>query len=131
MRVFRRIMKKLATKIHSAASRSQKERTCLEITISLFKKRTGIKIQITNKFQNTNYNIQNYKGNGVFKVDQSLDQLMINPKGGHGLPKDSFRLQTMTAFNQKLLRGVQGGGFLEKSPPGRRRQKNHGDHYVI
>jgi hypothetical protein len=31
---------------------------------------------------------------------------------------DSFKLQTMTAFNQKLLRGVQGGGFLEKSPPG-------------
>jgi hypothetical protein len=30
----------------------------------------------------------------------------------------------MTAFNQKLLRGVQGGGFLEKSPPGRRGQKN-------
>jgi hypothetical protein len=27
--------------------------------------------------------------------------------------------------NQKLLQGVQGGGFLEKSPPGRRRQ-NHG-----
>jgi len=26
------------------------------------------------------------------------------------------------APNQKLLRGVQGGGFLEKSPPGRRRQ---------
>jgi tyrocidine synthetase-3 len=26
-------------------------------------------------------------------------------------------------INQKLLRGVQGGGFLEKSPPGRRRQK--------
>jgi hypothetical protein len=25
--------------------------------------------------------------------------------------------------NKKLLRGVQGGGFLEKSPPGRRRQK--------
>jgi amino acid adenylation domain-containing protein len=25
--------------------------------------------------------------------------------------------------NQKLLRGVQGGSFLEKSPPGRRRQK--------
>jgi hypothetical protein len=25
--------------------------------------------------------------------------------------------------NQKLLRGVQGGGFLEKSPPGRRRPK--------
>jgi pimeloyl-ACP methyl ester carboxylesterase len=26
-------------------------------------------------------------------------------------------------INKKLLRGVQGGGFLEKSPPGRRRQK--------
>jgi hypothetical protein len=26
---------------------------------------------------------------------------------------------------QTLLRGVQGGGFLEKSPPGRRRQKNN------
>jgi hypothetical protein len=25
-------------------------------------------------------------------------------------------------INQKLLRGVQGGGFLEKSPPGCRRQ---------
>jgi multidrug efflux pump subunit AcrA (membrane-fusion protein) len=25
--------------------------------------------------------------------------------------------------NEKLLRGVQGGGFLEKSPPGRRRQR--------
>jgi hypothetical protein len=28
----------------------------------------------------------------------------------------------MKKLNQKLLRGVQGGGFLEKSPPGRRRQ---------
>ena len=29
----------------------------------------------------------------------------------------------MKNSNKKLLRGVQGGGFLEKSPPGRRRQK--------
>jgi hypothetical protein len=29
--------------------------------------------------------------------------------------------------NQKLLQGVQGGGFLEKSPPGRRRQRNNND----
>jgi hypothetical protein len=43
-------------------------------------------------------------------------------KGGHGLPKDSSRLQTMTTFNEKLLQGVQGDGFLEKSHPGRRRQ---------
>jgi hypothetical protein len=45
-----------------------------------------------------------------------------NHKGGHGLPEDSSRLQPMTAFNQKLLQGVQGDGFLEKSPPGRRGQ---------
>ena len=30
--------------------------------------------------------------------------------------------QTQAPPNQKLLRGVQGGGFPEKSPPGRRRQ---------
>jgi cystathionine beta-lyase/cystathionine gamma-synthase len=29
-----------------------------------------------------------------------------------------------TKNKQKLLRGVRGGGFLEKSPPGRRRQEN-------
>jgi hypothetical protein len=29
-------------------------------------------------------------------------------------------------INQKLLQGVQGDGFLEKSPPGRRRQKEGG-----
>ncbi|MGD2089765.1 MAG: hypothetical protein PVH61_26560 [Candidatus Aminicenantes bacterium] len=73
------------------------------------------------KLQITNYNVQNYKGNDIFEVDQVLDQLINNPKGGHGLPKDFFRLQTMTAFNEKLLQGVQGDGFLEKSPPGRRR----------
>ncbi len=30
-------------------------------------------------------------------------------------------------FNKKLLQGVQGDGFLEKSPPGRRRQKERGE----
>jgi hypothetical protein len=45
-------------------------------------------------------------------------------KGGHGLHKDSFKLQTMTAFNQKFLRGGPGGAVFSKSaPPGRRRQK--------
>jgi hypothetical protein len=34
--------------------------------------------------------------------------------------------QTMveTTTNEKLLQGVQGDGFLEKSPPGRRRQRS-------
>jgi hypothetical protein len=37
---------------------------------------------------------------------------------------DSFQLQTMTAFNQKFLRGGPGGAVFSKSaPPGRRRQK--------
>jgi hypothetical protein len=41
-------------------------------------------------------------------------------KGGHGLP-GFFPVANHDRLNQKLLRGVQGGGFLEKSPPGRRR----------
>jgi tyrocidine synthetase-3 len=32
---------------------------------------------------------------------------------------------TREKFNKKLLWGVQGGGFLEKSPPGRRRQNTY------
>jgi hypothetical protein len=27
-----------------------------------------------------------------------------------------------TTFNQKLLQGVQGDGFLEKSPPGQKKR---------
>ena len=50
------------------------------------------KLQNTNYKQITNYNVQNYKQKN---------------KGGHGLHIKSFRLQTMTAFNQKLFRGVQ------------------------
>jgi amino acid adenylation domain-containing protein len=37
--------------------------------------------------------------------------------GAHELPRIG------AISSEKLLRGVQGGGFLEKSPPGRRRQK--------
>ena len=37
---------------------------------------------------------------------------------------DSFKLQTMTAFNQKFLQGGPGGAVFSKSaPPGRRRLK--------
>jgi hypothetical protein len=57
------------------------------------------------KLQNTNYKQITIKKN----------------KSSHGLHKGHIKSQTMTAFNQKLW-GVQGGGFLEKSPPGRRRQ---------
>jgi CubicO group peptidase (beta-lactamase class C family) len=44
---------------------------------------------------------------------------------GHVKDTQSFMMRTSPGdneINQKLLRGVQGGGFLEKSPPGRRRQ---------
>jgi hypothetical protein len=51
-------------------------------------------------------------------------QIIINLKGGHGLHKDTSRLQTMTAFNEKFLRGGPGGAVFSKSAhPGRRRQK--------
>jgi len=40
---------------------------------------------------------------------------------GPGLARGYINRPELT--NQKLLRGVQGGGFLERSPPGRRRQK--------
>ncbi len=49
-------------------------------------------------------------------------------KGSHGLHQGSFKLQTMTAFNQKFLRGgpdVSRGQFFQKAPreaSGRRRQ---------
>jgi len=36
---------------------------------------------------------------------------------------DRRQMMAETTSNQKLLRGVQGGGFLEKSPPGSRRQQ--------
>ncbi|MGD2085001.1 MAG: amino acid adenylation domain-containing protein [Candidatus Aminicenantes bacterium] len=44
--------------------------------------------------------------------------------GGDGLARGYINRLELSAekfINQKLLQGVQGGGFLEKSPPGRRR----------
>ena len=43
-----------------------------------------------------------------------------NPKGSHGLHRDSFKLQTMTTLIKSFCRGVQmfhGGSFFKKSPP--------------
>ncbi|UCH92856.1 MAG: amino acid adenylation domain-containing protein [Candidatus Aminicenantes bacterium] len=44
---------------------------------------------------------------------------VLNACGGG----EAHELHELARINEKLLRGVQGGGFLEKSPPGRRRQK--------
>jgi hypothetical protein len=42
--------------------------------------------------------------------------------------KENHKLQiTNKKTNEKLLQGVQVDGFLEKSPPGRRRQRPGGD----
>jgi len=65
----------------------------------------------------TNYNVQNYKGNGVFGVNQALNQLILIPKGSHGLHQGSLRLRTMTALIKSFSGGVQGGQFFQKAPP--------------
>jgi hypothetical protein len=95
----------------------------------------GKKMSKNSKLQNTNYKqITNYKLQITKKMAHELHELtrisekketiITKTKDGHGLHKDSSRLQTMTAFNEKLLRGVQGGGFLEKSPPGKKKVRN-------
>jgi hypothetical protein len=100
------------------------------------KKITNYKIQISNKLQITNYkfqtmhlcpkkkqvqnhNIQNHKGIGVFEVNQALNRLIIKsikPKGSHGLPKDSFKLQTMTALIKSFCGGSRGAVFSKRAP---------------
>ena len=77
------------------------------------------KLQITKKMAHELHELT--------RISEKKEIIISTTKGGHGLPKDSSRLQTMTAFNEKLLQGVQGDGFLEKSPPGRRRQRSGGD----
>ena len=59
-----------------------------------------------------NYKLQNTKKTAhelheLTRISEKKEPGKTTTKGGHGLPKESLRLQTMTAFNQKLLRGVQ------------------------
>jgi hypothetical protein len=67
------------------------------------------------KLQNTNYKqITNYKlqiTNGVAPPTYYCKE------GSHGLHKDSFKLQTMTALIKSFCWGVQGGQFFQKAPP--------------
>jgi hypothetical protein len=73
-----------------------------------------------------NYKFQNPVENYIlsYYINHEMKKRRYYPtRGSHGLHQDSYTLQTMTALNQKLLQGVQGGGFLEKSPPGRPRQR--------
>jgi len=44
-------------------------------------------------------------------------EVIINPKGSHGLHQGPFKLQTMTALIKSFCRGVQGGQFFQKAPP--------------
>ena len=67
--------------------------------VDLVVKITNYKIQITNKSQITMSEITNKKTKAVMVCI------------------DAFTLQIMTAFYEKLLRGVQGGRFSRKEPP--------------
>jgi thiamine-phosphate pyrophosphorylase len=77
------------------------------------------------------YSIKNIRGQ-LTAGDDCSEAVFFNPET---MPPIAFRshreiLKNATEANQKLLRGVQGDGFLEKSPPGRRRQEVFGA-YVI
>jgi hypothetical protein len=52
-----------------------------------------------------------------FYTNYKLQITNKKTKGGHGLHKDSFRLQTMTALIKSFCGGVQGGQFFQKAPP--------------
>jgi hypothetical protein len=67
---------------------------------------------------------------GIYALD-AHGKLPISKKMQLNFPSYKSMFEIMTVYvkinqkvNQKLLLGVQGGGFLEKSPPGRRRQAN-------
>jgi len=54
------------------------------------------------------------------RISQKRETSITTTKGDHGLHKDSFRLQIMTAFYQKFLQGgpdVSRGQFFQKAPP--------------
>jgi fengycin family lipopeptide synthetase D len=66
----------------------------------------------------------------IYILDSSLKPMPIGITGeiyigGPGVCRGYMNNPELT--NEKLLRGVQGGSFLEKSPPGRRRHYKTGD----
>ncbi|UCH97440.1 MAG: CIA30 family protein, partial [Candidatus Aminicenantes bacterium] len=70
---------------------------------------------------------------GIYALDAHA-KLPISKKIQLNFPTYKSMFEIMTVYvkiNQKLLRGVQGGGFLEKSPPGRRRQAHQAAAGVI
>jgi thiamine-phosphate pyrophosphorylase len=80
------------------------------------------------------YSIKNFRGQ-LTAGDDCSEAVFFNPET---MPPIAFRshreiLKNVLEANQKLLQGgpdASRDGFLEKSPPGRRRQKNFGA-YVI
>jgi malonyl-CoA/methylmalonyl-CoA synthetase len=59
---------------------------------------------------------------GARFIFASGQQASIIAKIKNKCPELKTVFEPSLAFNKKLLQGVQGDGFLEKSPPGRRRQ---------
>ena len=73
---------------------------------------TNYKIQITNKVAPFGHIINAFGERDAHELHE-----LTRNKGSHGLHKDSFKLQTMTALIKSFCRGVQGGCFFQKAPP--------------
>jgi hypothetical protein len=65
--------------------------------------------------------MRSYRNNRTINIEAKKAAKEKNKRTG----TKSFFSPLAAKFNKKLLQGVRGDGFLEKSPPGRRRQ-NHG-----
>jgi hypothetical protein len=95
---------------------------------------TNYKLQITNKLQIQNYKLQTllWRRNTDYP-NGAGSQLAVGKRRNEEEKKRKREMVPMgntdtgvvrwLTVNEKLLRGVQGGGFLEKSPP---EGKRHG-----
>jgi hypothetical protein len=71
-----------------------------------------------------NYKLQNTKKmahelHELTRISEKKETIITKTKGGHGLHQGPFKLQTMTAFNEKLLwmlHGSRGAVFSKRVP---------------
>jgi len=54
---------------------------------------------------------------GYCGTQSSFNLIFLKTKGGHGLHR-FFQVANHDRLNEKFLRGVQGGSFFKKRPPG-------------
>jgi len=73
---------------------------------------------------NVRYSLEFSSKRGIEAFILPFNHFTLNEPRAVMVCIDFFKLQTMTAVNQKFLRGGPGGAIFSKSaPPGRRRQK--------